>query len=63
MAGWLSMKRVALIAVTVGIMNFVAFVAGTFIVGGDAINADFTMPARKTLPVGQETPGAMPRSQ
>ncbi len=44
MAGWLSMKRVALIAVTVGIMNFVAFVAGTFIVGGDAINADSRCP-------------------
>ncbi|PYP94413.1 MAG: hypothetical protein DMD38_15840 [Gemmatimonadetes bacterium] len=41
------MKRLAQVIVFVGFVNFLAFVVGTFIVGGDAINGHSLCPAGK----------------
>lgn len=39
------MRRVATALVFIGLLNFVAFLVGTFVVGGDAVNGDSSCPA------------------
>ena len=38
-------KRTLAVACLLGVLNFVAFLAGTFAVGGDALNGDSSCPA------------------
>jgi hypothetical protein len=38
------MRRLAVIVVVVGVLNFAAFIVGTFIVGGDAVNGRSSCP-------------------
>jgi hypothetical protein len=45
MAMAFSMRRIFAVACLLGILNFAAFVVGTFIVGGDAINGGSSCPA------------------
>jgi hypothetical protein len=39
------MKRALAVAILLGILNFAAFIVGTFVVGGDAVNGASSCPA------------------